>query len=90
MVEQIERKAFETLILDEERIGDRPDVFSVRLNKEERVWLDDIKADLNVAQDGKALKICALCGKNVLQGTFGRGFLRYLFKKDRLRKDDFD
>jgi len=84
--ENIEKVPFVNYSLD----SDKPDVFSVRLNKVERAWLEEIKTDLNIAQDGKALKICALCGKNVLQGTFGKDFLRYLFKKDRLRKDDFD
>ena len=68
--------------LDEERDSFEP-VFSVRINAEERVWLDEIKEDLNIKADSKALKVAAFIGKNVIQQQFGRTLLKYLFKKER-------
>jgi hypothetical protein len=68
----------------------KADTFTVRLNKEERAWLEEIKEDLNVPSDSKALKIAALTiGRNVLHSTFTRPLLRYLFKKDRSKLEDY-
>lgn len=80
----IEKEPFVNYTLGEKT----KDTFTVRLNDEERKMLEEIKDCLNVAQDGKALKIAARIGLNVLHNTFGRDFLRYLFKKDRLKQED--
>lgn len=70
--------------------GKKADIFTVRLNKDERKDLEEIKEDLNIKSDSKALKIAGLTiGRNVLQRIFSRSLLRYLFKKDRLKLDDF-
>ena len=74
--------------LEEER-KDTKEVFTVRVNQEERTWLEEIKEDLNTPSDSKALKIAAYIGKNVLQGTFSRPILRFLFKKDRVKLEDY-
>ena len=74
--------------LDEEKALEEDLVFSVRLNKEEQAWLEEIKKDLNIKANSKALKVAAFIGKNVLQSIFGRKFLRYLFKKERIKLDD--
>jgi hypothetical protein len=81
----IEKEPFVKYSLEEST----KDVFSVRLNKEERLWLNEVKEDLNIEQDSKALKFCALIGRNVLQNTFSRPVLKYLFKKDRIKLEDF-
>jgi len=65
------------------------DTFTIRLNEKERVWLEEIKEDLNIAQDGRALKLCAWIGRNVLHSLFGRRFMKYLFKKERSKLEDF-
>ena len=62
---------------------------SVRLNDTERAWLEEFKEDLNIKSDSKALKTAALIGKNVLQGMLGRKILRYLFKNDREKLEDY-
>ena len=62
---------------------------SVRLNETERKWLEEIKEDLNIKSDSKALKYSALIGKNVLQSLLSRKILQYLFKNDRQKLDDF-
>lgn len=74
--------------LEEERGKENREVFSVSINPEERIWLDELKEDLNVKQDGKALKMAAFIGRNVLHTTFTRKFLGYLFKKERSKFDD--
>jgi len=80
------RKPFEPQKLEEDR---KKDTFTVRVNDAERKWLEEIKEDLNVASDSSALKFAAFVGRNVLHRTFGRKILRYLFKKERQKLEDF-
>lgn len=84
----IEKKPFVNYTLDENKKPYK-DVITVRLNQDERAWLEELKEDLNLKSDSTALKTGALIGKNVLQGTFTRPILRYLFKKDRQKLEDF-
>ncbi len=84
----IKKAPFRSYTLEEDK-KDRPDIFTVRLNKEERAWLEEVKEDLNIKSDSKALKIGAFIGKNVLHTLFTRPILRYLFKKDRQKLEDF-
>lgn len=64
-------------------------IFTVRLNKDERAKLDKIKELLNIANDSTALKMGAEIGLNVLLQTFGEPNLRWLFKKDRTKLEDY-
>jgi len=80
---EIEKEPFVRYKLEEEKEQEEGEVFSVRLNKEEREWLNEIKEDLNIAQDGKALKTAAFIGKNVLQALFSKKILKYMFKNER-------
>lgn len=84
----IDKKPFVNYTLDENK-KEYKDVFTVRVNQEERIILEELKEDLNIKSDSKALKIGALIGRNVLQHTFNRPLLRYLFKKERLKLEDF-
>ena len=72
--------------LEEER--DRK-VISISLNPNEQALLEEIKEDLNIATDGRAIKTAAFIGKNVLQGFFTRKFLKYLFSNERQKLEDF-
>lgn len=86
----LDKKPFVAYTLDDEKQNKKhTDVFTVRLNPEERAKLEQIKEDLNIKSDGKALKIAAWCGINVLHGTFSRPILRYLTNKERLKLSDF-
>ncbi len=69
--------------------GKPKDVFTVRVNSDERRMLEELKEDLNIKSDSKALKIGALVGRNVLHSIFTRSILRYLFKKDRKKLDEY-
>ena len=79
----IKKKPFVNYTLEEDRDTDYKNVFSVRLNKQETQWLEEIKEDLNIKSNGKALKMAAFIGKNVLQGLLTRKILRYLFNPNR-------
>ena len=86
---ELPKKPFRDYTLDEDKQPEkyaRP--ISIRLNPTERAWLNEIKEDLDLKNDSRALKIAAMAGKNVLQTFFGRDILKYLFKKERKRKDD--
>ena len=67
----------------------KSDTFTVRINKQERQWLEEVKEDLNINSDSKALKVAAFIGKNVLQAQFTRPILKYLFKKERVKLEDY-
>ena len=85
----LEKKPFVSYTLDGEQ-KEKPDIVAVRINKEERAELEEIKEDLNINSDSKALKISGLkIGRNVIQSTFTRPLLKYLFKKDRSKLEDF-
>jgi hypothetical protein len=58
-------------------------LLTLRLNKEERAQLDDIKIVLDLNSDGGALKVAAFRGWAVLQRTLGRDFLKWLCDKER-------
>lgn len=85
----LERPAFTPLRLEEERKKDKDKVFTVRLNAQEIAWLEEIKEDLNIDSDGKALKMAAFIGRRVLHSHFGRDFLKYLFSGNRERLSDY-
>ena len=71
-------------------IGEKKtDTFTVRVNPEQRAWLEEIKEDLNIKSDSKALKIAAFVGRNVLHQLFTRPLLRYLFKKERVKLEHY-
>lgn len=84
---ELPKKPFVSYTLDEDKKD--KDIFTVRINKEERGWLEEVKEDLNVKSDSKALKIAAFVGRNVLHAIFSRQILRYLFKKERQKLEDF-
>lgn len=67
----------------------RADTFTVRVNEEERKMIEELKELMNVKQDSKALKVAAKVGLNVLLSSFGKDTLRYLFKKDREKLEDY-
>ena len=85
----VNEKPFQAQRLEEERAKDKSRVIPVRVNKEEATWLEEIKEDLNIKSDGKALKTAAFIGRNVLQAQLGRPLLKYLFKNDRQKLEDF-
>jgi hypothetical protein len=72
--------------------GEKPklDTFTVRLNDTERVWLNELKKDLDIKGDSTALKFLAEIGGKVLHNTLGAKNTRYLFKKDRKRLSDYE
>lgn len=87
----IKKEPFTRYKLDEELQDDEGETFTVRLNAIERAWLDELKRDLDIKSDGKALKLAGLIiARNVLHSTFTPKLLRYLFKKDRVRLSDYE
>ena len=83
----LENTPFQKRHLDEE--NKQQDTFTVRMNAEERAELEELKKDLNINSDSKALKMGATIGRNVLHSVFSAKLLRYLFKKDRQKLTDF-
>ena len=65
----------------------KSDTFTVRLNEQERAWLEEIKENFDIKSDSTALKLAAFVGKNVLHQMFTPQLLKWLFKKERARKE---
>ena len=86
---QTNQHPFVPMTLEEDKVFTQEKIFSIRLNKEESFWLEQIKEDLNIKSDGKALKMAAFIGKNVLHGLLGRKILRYLFNPNREKLTDY-
>jgi len=80
---------FVPFTLEEEKQLTPKKVFSVRMNEQEVLWLEEIKEDLNIKSDSRALKFSAWAGKNVLQRTFSRKILKYLFNPNREKLTDY-
>jgi hypothetical protein len=83
----LEKKPFVRYNLED---NSKYSIFTVRLNSEEQAWLQEIKEDLNIHSNSKALKFAAFLGKNVLQAMFSRKILQYLFKKKRPKLTDLN
>ena len=67
----------------------KDDTFTVKLNKDERELLERMKESLDIKSDSKALKLFALIGFKSATSMFSEPFLKYLFKKDRVRLSDY-
>ena len=84
----IEKAKFNSFEVNSDYV--KEDIISVRLNKEERAWLEEIKEDLNIRSDGKALKLSSFIGKNVVQAMFTRKILTYLFSDQRVKLNEIE
>lgn len=84
----LSRPAFTSKRLEEERAEDKRTVIPVSLNEDEWRQMEDAMRWLDTTQRSTALKFLVDVGYNVLQQTFGRERLNWLFKKDRPRRRD--
>ena len=69
---------------------DKQDVFTIRLNSDERDILNKYKKLFNVKSDGKMIKIGFIIGTNVLQRDFPSKILKYLMKDGRVKLSDYE
>lgn len=74
-------RPFQPEYLEGER--EKPDVFTIRLNKEERKRLEDCKEILEQKKDGTAIKQLADIGYIVLHDNLTGRLIRLLFKNKR-------
>lgn len=70
------------------QLGDRPkeDTFTVKLNEDERAWLEGMKKVLEQPKDSTALKQLALIGSKVLLDPQTAEILGVVFKNKRNNK----
>ena len=74
---------------EEERAQDTRETFTISINAEERLMLDQLKELLNIKSDGKALKIGATIGLNVILALFPAPIRNWLFNVNRQKLTDF-
>lgn len=79
---------FQAKRLEENRLADKRETVNVSINLEERLWLNEIKRQLNTPMDSTALKEAAKVGLNVLHGTFGKDTLPWLLSSKRRKGDE--
>lgn len=79
----IEKKPFRRYHLKEKEVKD---IFTIRLNKEEREDLDKCKIILEQPKDSTTMKILAKIGSNVLQDNLMGYILRTVFINKRRNK----
>jgi len=65
---------------------ERPDTFTVRLNKEERALFEDVKEILEQEKDSTAIKQCFLIAANVLHEKKIKGLLEIIYSNKRKNK----
>ncbi len=82
----IEKEPFRSYTLDEED-KEKPDVFSVKLNKEERALLETCKKKIEQPKDSTAIKSLAKIGAKVILDDPTSYIIDTLFKnkKNNLR-----
>lgn len=68
--------------LEEER-STKKDIFTVRLNDEERAILDDAKKVLEQHKDSTALKTLAVLGYHVIHDTLTGKVVKAIFKNKK-------
>lgn len=61
--------------------------FTMRISRKEAEWIFMAMETLDIKSRGKAIKVLAEIGKNVLFTIFPSN-LKYLFKKERVRLSD--
>ena len=79
----IEKKPFVNYTLEEDKKEEASEVLTIRINKEERQLIDELKALMNFTNDAKAIKAGLQLSKNVILSTFGATFFRYLTSNTR-------
>lgn len=81
----LEKKPFVNYTLDEDKTEQNSETLTIRINKEERILIDELKALLNFTQDAKVIKIALQTQINVVHSTFGAPNLRYISSSTRKR-----
>ena len=77
----LEQKPFTKYNLDE--ISDKPDTFTIRLNKDERSILNECKSIIEQPKDSTALKTLALIGYKCITSEETKYIINVLFKNKR-------
>lgn len=82
----LERKPFESTRLEEERAKDKRKVLSISLNSDESESVFYLMQVFDTKDMGKALKLGAEIGKNVIQGLKFETLLNRFFINKNLKK----
>ena len=84
------KKPFVTYTLDEDKEQDpKVEVISLKLNKEERALIEELKRYTNYGQDAKVIKLGLAVLKKSILATFGAELFSKLTSNDR-RKPIFE
>jgi hypothetical protein len=79
------KKPFVNYTLDEDKIESDSQPLVVRINKTERIQIDELKRLLNYGQDAKVIKAGLIVLKNVIHGTFGPELMQKITNENRRR-----
>lgn len=79
----LERPAFETTRLEEDKASDKDKVFTVRFNQEDQEALEELKGLWGVESDNGTVRNAVTFALNVTRQQFAGGLAQRLFKKKR-------
>ena len=77
---------FENYRLPEEKVNDRYETLSLKLNKEEREWLNRSKLTLNQPKDSTAIKTLAKLGELVIHDEKNALMISVILKNLKLNE----
>ncbi len=80
---ELEKPAFTSTRLEEERAKDKFEVISLKLNKEERKLLNTVKQMIQQSKDGTALKQCMKIASKVLLTSWTGAYTEVLLNNKR-------
>ena len=83
------KKPFVTYQLEEDKQEKEVEVISMKINKEERQQIEELKRLLNYGQDAKVFKIGLVVLKKVLLGFFSEELIKKITSNER-RKPIFE
>ena len=79
----IEKKPFKNYTLEEDRKETKGSVLTIRLNENERIWLNELKVLMDIKNDATALKKAAIIGHNVIHSLFTPDVWKYYANRRR-------
>lgn len=79
----IKQESFRSYHPDDEKNFEKPDTFTIRLNKVEREKFNKDKKKLHQVKDSTTMKQLAKIGSNVLNGEFVGGIIDEIFANER-------
>jgi hypothetical protein len=81
----LEKKPFVNYTLEEDKVEGAVEVISLKINKQEREQIEQLKKLTNYGQDSKVIKLSMVIARNVILNNFGSDLFQKLTSTNRVR-----